>query len=47
MTRGRRPTPAESSLNAAASKVAFRYAKNDKGKWILNTSYPTTNDSCQ
>lgn len=28
-------------------KVAFRYAKNSKGVWILNTAYPSLNDSCQ
>jgi hypothetical protein len=33
--------------NFTPTKVAFRYAKNDKGKWILNTAYPTTNNSCQ
>lgn len=28
-------------------KVAFRYAKNSKGSWILNTAYPSVNESCQ
>jgi hypothetical protein len=30
----------------APVKVAFRYAKS-KGVWIINTSYPSENSSCQ
>ncbi|PTU65688.1 hypothetical protein DB032_12440 [Chromobacterium sp. Panama] len=26
--------------------LSFRYAKNSKGKWILNTAYPSLNSNC-
>lgn len=34
-----------STTNITPEKVAFRYAKSS-GKWILNTAYPSKNDSC-
>lgn len=33
--------------NFTPLKVAFRFAKNSKGVWILNTAYPTLNATCQ
>ena len=34
------------SKKISPEKVAFRYAKNEKGVWILNTAYPSQNSSC-
>lgn len=36
-----------SGHNIVPVKVAFRYSKNRKGVWILNTAYPSVNDNCQ
>jgi hypothetical protein len=36
-----------STKSITPAKVAFRYAKNGKGIWILNTSYPSVNSDCQ
>lgn len=34
------------SESITPTRVSFRYAHNNKGVWILNTAYPSTNADC-